>query len=230
MLDAALVKKSILGFYLNPSPDTLYSLFFSKSLDLEQKGAPNDLNFINLGFLRAAFKRNSFLLPPMRENFAGFKPLDRAKIIFLFAVLDEARIDFNILTPAERDYQDAMRKAKIPDPYAEWDPVIGAAQIDMLWGEFFADGHIQADSPHNGFARVCGGGEVYAGVPFRRQASRKPRRLEKVHVRGVSFGRASIAFAQFGTLPARKKILHVGARKRRASDSTYRLFGGAQAQ
>lgn len=140
MTDKKLVADTILKFYENPSPDVLYSLFFSNEFDLEQKGAPNDLNFINLGFVRAAFKRNEFLLSPIRESFAQSKPLDRAKIIFLFAILDEARVDDTLLTPAERKYQDAMRKADIPDPYKEWDTVLGAAQIDMLTGEFLADG------------------------------------------------------------------------------------------
>ena len=230
MLDAALVKKSILGFYLNPSPDTLYSLFFSKSLDLEQKGAPNDLNFINLGFLRAAFKRNSFLLPPMRENFAGFKPLDRAKIIFLFAVLDEARIDFNILTPAERDYQDAMRKAKIPDPYAEWDPVIGAAQIDMLWGEFFADGtykpirrimDLLAYAEEAKFTQAC----LSAGKRPESRADWKKFMYGAYHsVALQSLLRNSERF------PLVKKYCMWALENGGLPDSTYRLFGGAQAQ
>ena len=134
------VDAAILGFYKNPAPEVLYSLFYSKDLNLEQRGAPHEINYIYAGFFRAGFLRNSFLAPYLRRAFPKMSPLDRAKTIFIFALTDEARIDFNILTESERKYQDAMRKADIPAPYAEWDPALGAAQIDMLWGEFFADG------------------------------------------------------------------------------------------
>ncbi len=134
------VDNAILGFYKNPAPEILYALFYSPDLNLEQKGAPNDLNYIYLGFFRAAFLRNSFLATYLRREFPNMTPLNRAKTIYLFAITDEARIDFDILTEAEKKYQDAMRKSDIPAPYADWNPVLGAVQIDMLWGEFFADG------------------------------------------------------------------------------------------
>ncbi len=134
------VEYTILNFYKNPSPESLYSLFYSRDLNLEQKGAPNDLNYVYLGFFRAAFLRNSFLASHIRKEFPTMSTLDRAKTLFLFAIIDEARIDFNILTESEKKYQDAMRKADIPAPYADWNPVLGAVQIDMLLGEFLADG------------------------------------------------------------------------------------------
>ncbi|MBR7106133.1 MAG: hypothetical protein IKC88_04010 [Opitutales bacterium] len=80
------------------------------------------------------------MTPFLRDKFPTMSPLDRAKTIYLFALMDEARIDFNILTESEKKYQDAMRKANIPAPYAKWDKILGAVQIDLLWGEFFADG------------------------------------------------------------------------------------------
>lgn len=140
MSDKIEVNKAIFAFYKNPSPETLYSIFYSRELNLEQRGAPNDLNYIFAGFFRAAFLRNSFLTPYLREKFPSMTPLDRAKTIYLFALMDEARIDFNILNESEKKYQDAMRKANIPAPYAKWDKLLGAVQIDLLWGEFFADG------------------------------------------------------------------------------------------
>lgn len=140
MTDKKQIKDTILGFYKNPSPEILYSMFYSRELNLEQRGAPNELNYIYAGFFRSAFMRNSFLTPHIRRAFPNMTPLDRAKTIYLFALIDEARIDFNILTESEKKYQDAMRKADIPAPYSKWDNVLGAVQIDMLWGEFFADG------------------------------------------------------------------------------------------
>ena len=140
MSDKEEISNAIFNFYKNPSPETLYSIFYSRDLNLEQRGAPNDLNYIYAGFFRAGFMRNSFLTPYLREKFSSMTPLDRAKTIYLFALMDEARIDFNILTESEKKYQDAMRKANIPAPYAKWDKLLGAVQIDLLWGEFFADG------------------------------------------------------------------------------------------
>ena len=139
-LDKKEVESAIFNFNKNPSPETLYSIFYSKSLNLEQRGAPNDLNYIYAGFFRSAFLRYSFLTPYLRREFPNMSALDKAKTIYLFALMDEARIDFNILSENEKKYQDAMRKADIPAPYSKWDEVLGAVQIDMLWGEFFADG------------------------------------------------------------------------------------------
>lgn len=140
MNDKKEVVNAIFNFYKNPSPESLYMIFYSNELNLEQRGAPNDLNYIYAGFFRSAFMRNSFLTPFLRDKFPSMSPLDRAKTIYLFALMDEARIDFNILTESEKKYQDAMRKANIPAPYAKWDKILGAVQIDLLWGEFFADG------------------------------------------------------------------------------------------
>ncbi len=140
LLGKKTVELAILNYHKNPSPELLYSIFYSPDLDLEQKGAPNDLNYIYLGFIRSAFLRNSFLSPYIRNTFPTMSTLDRAKTLYLFSIIDEARIDFNLLTETERKYQDAMRKADIPAPYADWNPVLGAVQIDMLLGEFLADG------------------------------------------------------------------------------------------
>ena len=130
----------IRSFYLTPSPELLYSIFFSPALNLEQKDAPNSLNYTYIGFFRAAFKRNMFLIPYIRENFADATPLDRAKTIFLFKILEIPQIDESLLTPNEKSYIALLDKAEFPNPYESWHPIIGAAQIDMLWGEFFANG------------------------------------------------------------------------------------------
>jgi len=135
-----LVKDYISGFYLQPSPETLYSIFFSKDFNLEQKGAPNSLNYCYIGFLKTAFKNNHFLIDYIRKEFSGYEPADRAKIIFLMAICQEPKLDKSLLTKKEQDYQERIYAASIPDPYKGWDRVLGAAQMDMLFGEFFADG------------------------------------------------------------------------------------------
>ena len=92
------------------------------------------------GFFRAAFDDNRFLLWPIRQEFANASELDKAKIIFLFAITGEDPVDESLLSDYEKDYQKRIRNADFVDPYKEWDAVVGATQVDALWGEFFARG------------------------------------------------------------------------------------------
>lgn len=138
--DKKMLNDFIYSYYLQPSPDTLYSIFFSELLDLEQKDSPNSLNYTLIGFFRAAFDDNRFLLWPIRQEFANASELDKAKIIFLFAITGEDPVDESLLSDYEKDYQKRIRNADFVDPYKEWDAVVGATQVDALWGEFFARG------------------------------------------------------------------------------------------
>lgn len=135
-----LVDGFIKSFYFQPTPEILYSIFTSKDLNMEQKDAPNGLNYIYIGFLRSAFKNNMFILPKIMDQFPTASNLDRAKLIMLFAILGEPPIEEEKLREYEVKYQESMRKHFPLDAYADWDPVMGAAQMDMLWGEFFATG------------------------------------------------------------------------------------------
>ncbi len=134
------VAEYIRTYYMQPNPENLYAIFYSKNLNLEQSDAPNKLNYIYVGFLKAAFAKNKFLLPIIRDKFPTMDKLDRIKTIFLLAILDEPRFPKEEISEKEFEYQVKIRQADIPNPYAEWHPIIGAAQIDLLWGEFFADG------------------------------------------------------------------------------------------
>ncbi len=140
LTDTKNIDALIRSFYLTPSPELLYSLFFSPALNLEQADAPNALNYTYIGFFRTAFKRNMFLLEHIRESFEKASPLDRAKIIFLFKILEIRPIEESLLNPREKEYIKMLDNAETPNPYEFWHPVIGLAQIDMLWGEFFASG------------------------------------------------------------------------------------------
>ena len=135
-----LVSDYVRAFSLQPSPEALYSIVFSDDFDLEQKGAPNSLNYTYLGFMKAAFKKNMFLISHIRDSFKSLSDLNRAKFILILAILGEKGIDASALSEPEKRYQEQIRAFKLPDPYGKWDPFLGAAQIDMLWGEFFADG------------------------------------------------------------------------------------------
>ncbi len=139
-VERSVVRSKVRNFFEEPSPESLYAIYFSKDFNLEQKNAPNSLNFSYIGFLRAAFKNNAFLIPYIRAAFPDSTPLDRAKIVFLFEILKVEGIDASLLNDAEKKYQQLLRAAEIPDPYGEWDPVYAATQIDMLWGEFYATG------------------------------------------------------------------------------------------
>lgn len=138
--DKKLVAEYVRAYSLQPSPDILYSIVFSNDFDLEQKGAPNSLNYTYLGFIKAAFKKNMFLLSQIRDTFKSMSDINRAKFILILALLDAEAVDKTQLTEVEKQYQKKIRTFKMPNPYGKWDPFLGAAQIDMLWGEFFANG------------------------------------------------------------------------------------------
>lgn len=138
--DKKLVAEYVRAYSLQPSPDILYSIVFSNDFDLEQKGAPNSLNYTYLGFMKAAFKKNMFLLSQIRDTFKSMSDINRAKFILILALLDAEAVDETQLTEVEKQYQKKIRTFKMPNPYGKWDPFLGAAQIDMLWGEFFANG------------------------------------------------------------------------------------------
>lgn len=138
--DKKLVAEYVRAYSLHPSPDILYSIVFSNDFDLEQKGAPNSLNYTYLGFIKAAFKKNMFLLSQIRDTFKSMSDINRAKFILILALLDAEAVDETQLTEVEKQYQKKIRTFKMPNPYGKWDPFLGAAQIDMLWGEFFANG------------------------------------------------------------------------------------------
>lgn len=138
--DKKLVAEYVRAYSLQPSPDILYSIVFSNDFDLEQKGAPNSLNYTYLGFIKAAFKKNMFLLSQIRDTFKSMSDINRAKFILILALLDAETVDETQLTEVEKQYQKKIRTFKMPNPYGKWDPFLGAAQIDMLWGEFFANG------------------------------------------------------------------------------------------
>lgn len=81
-----------------------------------------------------------FLLSQIRDTFKSMSDINRAKFILILALLDAEAVDETQLTEVEKQYQKKIRTFKMPNPYGKWDPFLGAAQIDMLWGEFFANG------------------------------------------------------------------------------------------
>ena len=114
-----LVRDYVSAYSLQPSPETLYAIFFSDDFSLEQKGAPNSLNYLHLGFLKAAFAKNRFLIPEIRDDFKNLPPINRAKFIMLLALIDAEKMDESDLSDAEKKYQTTIRKFKFPDPYAD---------------------------------------------------------------------------------------------------------------
>ena len=138
--DEKLLQRAFLDFHLNPSPDVLCAMYFSKKLDLSSKSAPHGLNYLLLGFFKSGFARFSFAFDGILENFASFDNLDKAKIILLNSVLGKPAIADAKLSPAQIKYQNNIRRAEIPNPYENWHKVMGVAQLDMLWGDFFATG------------------------------------------------------------------------------------------
>ncbi len=129
-------------FHLNPSAELLYSMFFSKELDFEDKLSPYKINFIIMGFFQKGFKKYDFLIDEIARNFDKFDALDKSKILLLTRFLNKG-IDDSKLTEKQLKYKNALKKADIPNPYEVWHKVLAPTQIDLLWGEFYASGAYQ---------------------------------------------------------------------------------------
>lgn len=127
-------------FYIQPSPELLWSMYFSDKLNLEQKGAPNMLNYSLLGFFVAAFKNNEFLIERMRTDFAEMNTVNKRKVILLLGMANAPQIPPADLDKKDAEYQEAVRAAALPNPYEKWDRIVSSAQVDFLWGEFYATG------------------------------------------------------------------------------------------
>lgn len=135
-----LLNQAFYTYYIKPSPELLYSMFFSKKLNLEQKSAPYELNFIMLGFFKAAFAKFDFLIDEILPNFDKFDPLDKSKIILINRLIGRPPIKGGMLTPNQIKYQNSLRNAEFPSAYESWHKIMGTSQLDMLTGEFYATG------------------------------------------------------------------------------------------
>ena len=127
-------------FHQKPSADLLYSMFFSKKLDIEQKQSPYHINFIIMGFFKAAFNKYDFLIDEILSNFDKFDNLDKSKIILLLRFLNKPDLKDSMLSKRQIEYRQMLKKADIPNPYENWHRFLGPTQIDLLWGEFYATG------------------------------------------------------------------------------------------
>ena len=136
-----ILDKAFYTFHLKPSAELLYSMFFSKKLNLLKRNAPYQLNFMMLGFFKAGFLHYDFLVDEISKNFSNLKPDEKSKAILLMRILGKKPIDEKLLSKIEIKYQRNLQKANIPNPYEHWDKVLAPAQIDMLWGEFYANGN-----------------------------------------------------------------------------------------
>ncbi len=138
--DARQLDEAFKNFHLKPSAELLYSMFFSKELDIEQKQSPYRINFIIMGFFKTAFKKYDFLIDEIKENFDKFDNLDKSKIILLSRFLNNFEIPDAKLNQTQKKYKDALKRAEIPNAYEIWHRLLAPTQIDLLWGEFYASG------------------------------------------------------------------------------------------
>ena len=140
MKDSQMVEKAFFAFYLKPSPELLYSMFFSKNMKFEQPDAPYGLNYMILGFFRAGFNTYKFLVNEILHNFDKYTDHEKARIILLMRVLEKPLIKDELLNKKQIQYQKNLARAEIPNPYEDWHPVLAAIQLDLLLGEFYANG------------------------------------------------------------------------------------------
>ena len=138
--DAKLLEQAFFTFYTKPSPELLYSMFFSKDMKFEQPDAPYGLNYMILGFFRAGFNTYKFLVNEILQNFDTYTNHEKARIMLLMRVLEKPLIKEERLNKNQIAYQKKLAQAEIPNPYEDWHPVLAAIQLDLLVGEFYATG------------------------------------------------------------------------------------------
>ena len=138
--DPKLLDEAFRTFYFKPSPELLYSMFFSKALDMEEPRSPYRLNFTMLGFFKAGFLRYDFLVEEIMANFAKYNFADRTKIILISKLIGKPPILDSLLDPSEIKYQKSLFGAEMPNPYEDWHRTLAPVQMDMLWGEFYMTG------------------------------------------------------------------------------------------
>lgn len=122
-----------------PNLQALYAMFLSPKVAITQKGAPLGLNWLFLGFFKTAFSQQPFLLEKLQNGLATFDEYQKVKAITLLAVSG--------ITPNEKFLGEKDKKAvnfiascPFPDPYKIFAYEFAPAQIDWLFGEFYATG------------------------------------------------------------------------------------------
>ncbi len=122
-----------------PNLQALYSMFLSPKVSITQKGAPLGLNWLFMGFFKTAFSQQPFLFEKLQGNLASFDEYQKVKAITLLAVSG--------ITPNEKFLSENDKKAvnfiascPFPDPYKIFAYEFAPAQIDWLFGEFYATG------------------------------------------------------------------------------------------
>ena len=122
-----------------PNPQALYAMFLSKKVAITQKGAPLGLNWLFMGFFKTAFSQQPILFEKLQNGLATFDEYEKTKAITLLAVSG--------ITPNEKSLNENDKKAvnfiascPFPDPYKIFAYEFAPAQIDWLFGEFYATG------------------------------------------------------------------------------------------
>ncbi len=127
------------GFNQNFSPENLYAAFFCKDLNFFLKGNWRGFNPFACSFFKFAFKKHKFLLEKLDEDFDKMHPDMRIKTLALFAICGAKAVEQNRLCRDEVFYQNYFRN-ECDFSFDAYSATLSVADIDLLWGEFFATG------------------------------------------------------------------------------------------
>lgn len=119
------------------NPNELFALFISENTPLLKKGAPKGLDYFFLNFYKYAFDAQDFLYDKLLQIYPTASENLKKKILILFAYANKG---FNPVFIGEDDAQiyTYLSQNIIPNPYKELEGGFAPAQLDMLWGEFYA--------------------------------------------------------------------------------------------
>lgn len=127
------------AFNQNFSPENLYAAFFCKDLNFFSKGNWRGFNPFACSFFKFAFKKHKFLLEKLDEDFGKMQADMRIKTLALFAICNATPVEQSRLCRDEIFLQNYFRN-ECDFSFDAYSANPSVADIDLLWGEFFATG------------------------------------------------------------------------------------------
>ncbi len=126
------------------NPSKLLAMFISDKVPVLKKGAPNGLDFLFLSFFKHAFDAQPFLYNKLLHIYLSADENLKKKIVVFFAYANKPFEDIFYDIKENKEvhthlvFQNSFNAHR--NAYAQLKDEYAPAQLDMLWGEFYATG------------------------------------------------------------------------------------------
>lgn len=126
------------------SPKELFALFISDTTPLLKNGAPKGLDYFFLSFYKYAFDAQPFLYSKLLQLYPSANETLQKRILILFAYANKAFNSAVFMDKDDKAVYEYLSQNIIPEPYKELKGSFAPAQLDILWGEFYATSSFKA--------------------------------------------------------------------------------------